>query len=255
MSDQSNTESALVAGVKIIRDLGRDAAMGKDSLPKLAFQVTKMAAKGTIDTNKKYNETLPDGGTRAYDDAEYLFTEYAKAEGKKAIHERSNGGLKANISKVRQFITFGALTTCDPQSVLEAGVAKRREMIDAGVKVKSAYAAYVDIARAQIGKDADMTPDELENVIRKPEAASPELEKILRGVFKKLEGLVTGEGAGNIQDQSVHVENAFQSIRDRLAEIDAANNTDAAEQTLALLPADKMAALLASMGYQKVEAQ
>lgn len=242
-------DKRLEDGVKVIRELGRDSALGKDSLPKLAFKLTELAADGVIDLEKKWSEPTADGGTRDYDDAEYLFTEYAKAEGKKAVHERSGGGLKANISKARQFIAFGSMTTCDPMDVLERGVAVRKRMMEDGVKAKSAYAAYVDIARFQQGIDTDATNEQLEGVIRKPERAAPEVEKILRGVMKKLEDLIAGENG--VKDDSELVDTAFQAVRDRLSEIDALNKTDETEAAVMLLPADKLADMLAKLGYQK----
>jgi len=257
-ANQSN-DNRLAEGVKFIRELGRDSAAGKDSLPKLAFQFTKMAAEGVIDLEKKYDgDDLPKGGKYKYDDAEFLFNEYSKAEGKKAVHERSSGGLKANISKARQFVQFGMLTTVDPQDVLERAAKVRKQMILDSKKVKSAYAAYIDVARTQIkGADADLTDDQLAEVIAKPEKASPELRKIIDGVFKKLEKLYT-DGVEGIVDQSDHIRTAVDSLRDRLAEIDAANQPDATDEEveteltqLATKNSDQFAALLARMGYQK----
>lgn len=260
---EAQNDTRLEEGVKFIRELGRDAALGKDSLPKLAFQFTKMAAEGIIDLEKKYEgDDLPKGGKYKYDDAEFLFNEYSKAEGKKAVHERSAGGLKANISKARQFVQFGMNTKCDPQDVLERAAKVRKQMILDSIKVKSAYAAYVDVAREQNKPEAttDLTDDQLQGVISKPEKTSPELRKILDGMYKKLEKLYT-DGIEGVQDMSDHIKDAADAIRDRIAEIDAANNPDTteeieeeAEETLAQLGArdsEKLAALLAKMGYQK----
>lgn len=262
-------DTRLEDGVKLIRELGRDAALGKDSLPKLAFQVTKMAAEGVIDKEMKYEgEAVSDKSgkstKRKYDDAEFLFNEYSKAEGKKAIHERSLGGAKANISKLRQFVAFGMLNTCDPQDVLERAAAVRKQMIVDSKKVKSAYAAYIDVAREQQKPEntADLTNEALEQVIAKPEKASPELRKILDSVFKRLEKLCT-DGIDGVTDTSDYVVNAANSIRDRLAEIDAANQPDqtdeeveaGAETALAQLGSrdnEKLAAMLAKLGYGKV---
>ena len=52
-ADQPN-DTRLEDGMKFIRELGRDAALGKDSLPKLTFQFTKMTTEGVIDLEKKY---------------------------------------------------------------------------------------------------------------------------------------------------------------------------------------------------------
>lgn len=239
-------DNRLADGVKIIRELGRDAALGKDSLPKLAFQVTKMAQDGVIDLEKKWQD--PVDASKMFDDAEYLFGEYAKAEGKKAIHERTAGGLKANVSKLRQLITFGVMTTIDPSSVLERAVKVRSEMIDQGEKVKAAYASYVDVARVQIANsDDELTDEQLTAAIRKPAAKDPEVEKILRGVYKKLENLISGEKG--VKDDSELVEQAFNAVRDRLSEIDQVNKAEDAENTLATLTPAARSALLAKLGY------
>lgn len=244
-------DTRLEDGVKVIRELGRDSAAGKDSLPKLAFKLVELAADGVIDTEKKYAETMPDGSSRPYDDAEYLFGEYARAEGKKAIHERSAGGLKANISKVRQIIQMGVMTTCDPAAVLEAAHKVRGALIEEGVKVKSAYAAYVDVARNQIASDTELTEEQIGGIVRKPEPTAPEVEKILRGIYKKLEDLISGEKGP--QDKSEHVDTAFNAVRDRLAEIDGVNATEEASATLAMLPAEKMEEMLKALGYTKAQ--
>jgi hypothetical protein len=257
-AEQPN-DTRLADGVKFIRELGKDAALGKDSLPKLAFQITKMSAEGVIDLEKKWEspEVNAKGGKIMMDDAEYLFNEYSKAEGKRAIHERTLGGQKANVSKLRQFVAFGALTTCDAQSVLERSAAIRKQMIVDSKKVKSAYAAYVDVAREQQKHDADLTDDQLEGVITKPEKASPELRKLLDSMYKKLEKLYT-DGIEGVQDQSDHIKTAADAIRDRLSEIDAINapdQTDEEVQTelmqMATKNSDQFAAILASLGYQK----
>lgn len=256
-------DTRLEDGVKFIRELGRDAALGKDSLPKLAFQFTKMAAEGVIDLEKKYDgDDNGKGGKVKYDDAEFLFGEYSKAEGKKAIHERSLGGMKANVSKARQFVAFGMLTTCDPQNVLERAANLRKQMIIDSKKVKSAYAAYVDVAREQQKLETDATDDQLEAIIAKPEKASPELRKIIDSAFKKLEKLYT-DGIDGVQDQSDLIRSACDSLRDRLAEIDAANQPDATEEEATAQAEDAVAQLgrvsdgalaemLAKLGYAKV---
>jgi hypothetical protein len=120
-------------------------------------------------------------------------------------------------------------------------------VLENGDKAKSAYAAYVDVARNQIAADADLTDEQLEAIVRKPPAAAPEVEKILRGVYKKLEDLIAGEKG--VQDQSEHVVAAFDAVRDRLAEIDAVNaGNEAAEAVTMLTPAARNA-LLAQLGY------
>jgi hypothetical protein len=76
-----------------VRQFGRDAAEGKDALPKLAMGFARAVADNVIDASKD-----KDG----HDAAARTFLEYCKSEGKKAVHNRTPESLKANISKLRQ---------------------------------------------------------------------------------------------------------------------------------------------------------
>src|ERR1700756_4094503 len=92
-----------------VRELGRHAAQGKDSLPNLAMAFCRAVQDGVIDMAK--DSDGKDGATR-------VFGEYAKAEGKKAIHDRTESGLKANVSKLRQIGTFAGNPKWDAIAVL-----------------------------------------------------------------------------------------------------------------------------------------
>lgn len=243
-------DTRLDDAMKQVKKLGEEAASGKDSLPKLAVLLTRLANDGVIDLEKKYSVDNGNGGKRTYDDAEAIFTRYAEAENKKAIHERSNGGLKANISKARQFVELGMMTAADGPKAIERAFDIRNKMLTDGDKVKSAYAAYVDVARAQKALDRDITDDELREAIRKREAASPEALKVLKGVMKKLEDLIAGEKGA--KDNDSKVEDAFNAIRDRVAEIEGPAKAEEAEEVVQLLSGPALAALMSKLGYAKV---
>lgn len=187
---------------------GEEAALGRDALPKLAHAVVKAVADGYIDINEKDN--------KGNDAATLIYEKYTAQETKKALHERSAGGKKANISKLRQIMQMGAMTTIDPVEVMQNAYEARENMIADDNKVKSAYAFYVDVARKQNAQATALTDRELEALAMKDAPAPKELEAILQSVFKKLEGLVTGENRDNVKDDDALTEAALQAIKERL---------------------------------------
>ena len=204
--------------VKDIRQFGRDAAEGKDALPKLAIRVISAADDGVISTYdpKVHGKDNPD-------DAAKIYEEYATSESKKAIHEHSAGGLKANVSKLRQLITFGSNPNCDAMAVTDKALKVRKELSDADIKVKGAYPALVDIARAQNAQDTELTDEQIRETVAKGEAEEPTVEKELTAIHKRLERLITGEKGP--QDQDPLVIQAEEAIRARLAAMVMARET------------------------------
>lgn len=208
-----------------VRQFGRNAAEGKDALPMLAARVVAAANDGVIDLDKdKHGDGV--------DDAAFLYAEYSKSEAKKSVHEMTDGGKKANVSKLRQIIKFGGMTTCDPVDVFNRTVIKRKKMVAADQKVKPAYASYVDVARAQLDLDRDMSDDEIAATITRKGPEPKDLEKILRPIEKALEGVISGENKHGVKDQSPEVITAFEQIRSRLAALIAVRETGEAIKTL-----------------------
>jgi hypothetical protein len=192
--------------IKEVRALGADKAAGGDALPAFAFRLAYAAADGVISTQED-----PNGD----DDAKRLYAEFTKTWSKKAIHEHTDGGTKANVSKARQIIKAAAKPTCDFPNTLQKVKTKREELDAADVKVKAAYAAYVDAARKQCTQDDDLSDAQIEEVCRKKESEDPTVEKILEGIAKKLEKLVTGEGGP--KDDAADTMEAYQAVRRRIA--------------------------------------
>lgn len=183
--------------------LGEEASLGRDSLPKLAHAVVKAAADGVI----------------TGDDAEDLYTRYATAESKKAIHEHSAGGKKANVSKLKQLINMGEMTTIDGVEVMQAAFEARENATAAENKVKPAYPFYVEVARAQLKSDTALDGDTLEEMAIRNDPNAKTVEGELKRAMKILEGLVTGENRDKIQDASDNTIGAFELIRDRLEQL------------------------------------
>lgn len=192
---------------------GEEASLGRDSLPKLAHAVVKAAADGVIDTETK--------NAKGEDAAAQIYAKYTAAESKKAIHEHSAGGKKANISKLRQLIAMGELTKIDAVEVMQEAFQAREGMSrEEGVKVKAAYPYYVDVARAQLGRpDKALTRQELEDIVQKDGPQPKELEKELQRAAKILEGLVTGENRDKLKDSDPLTEAALQALKERLDNI------------------------------------
>lgn len=187
---------------KLVKKLGEEAAGGKDSLPKLAHAVVKAAADGVITGS----------------DAEGIYKRYADAESNKAIHEHSVGGVKANVSKLRQLIEMGCMTTVDGVIVMdEAKQARDRMAEQEGVKLKSAYPFYIDVARAQLKADVILASDTLEELACKAEsAAEKSVEKELTAILKRVEALISGEGKHGLHDTDEDTEAAYHILKGRL---------------------------------------
>lgn len=199
--------------LKQVNKFGEEAALGKDSLPKLAHAVVRAAADGVIDTETK--------DAKGNDAAAQIYEKYAAGESKKALHEHSAGGKKANISKLRQLISMGAMTTIDAVEVMQDAFDAREGMLkEDGVKVKSSYPYYVDVAREQLKQpNGKLTKQQLESIVQKEAAAPKELEAVLKAIFSKLEGLTTGENKDKLKDQDDLTIAAFEAIRERLDNI------------------------------------
>lgn len=197
--------------LKQVSKLGEEAGLGKDSLPKLANAVVRAAADGAIDLTTKYKCKDKEG-----DVAQYLYERYAASEGKKAIHEHSAAGAKANVSKLRQLISCGLLTTVDAVELMDRAYQARENMIKDSIKVKSAYPFYVDVAREQLNTDKPLSDRELEAIAMKDEPNPKTLEGELKRALKILEGLITGENRDKVKDSHELVEAAHNSIKERI---------------------------------------
>ncbi len=215
-----------------VREYGRNSAEGKDSLPMLATRVIKASADGIIDLSKDAN---------GWDDAAKMYEAYVTAESKKAVHDHTDTGKKANVSKLRQLVIFGALTTVDPVDVHNRTFEKRLKMAKEGQNVKAAYPAYVDVARAQIKTQTELSDDELTAVLLKPEKNDPDVVTEITQIKKRIERLITGEKG--LQDNSEQIIQVNKLLGERLAAL-----TLAAETTNALSEYEVLKAKLAKLG-------
>lgn len=197
--------------MKQVGKLGEEASLGKDSLPKLAHAVVRAAADGVIDLETK--------DAKGNDAAHSLYEKYALAESKKAIHEHSSGGKKANVSKLRQLIAMGCMTTIDAVDVMQRAFQARENMISDSAKVKAAYPFYVDVAREQQKHDKPLSDNELNDLALKDAPAPKTLEGELKRALNVLEGLVTGENRDKLQDTDALTEAAYNALKERLSSL------------------------------------
>jgi hypothetical protein len=213
--------------LKQVSKLGEEASLGRDSLPKLAHAVVKAVADGVIDINEK--------DAKGNDAAMQIFERYAASEKKKSIHERSTQGIKANVSKLRQIMQMAAMTTIDAVEVMNDAYEAREAMIADDLKVKAAYAFYIDVARKQLATDKRLTKTELERLAVKDAAQPKELEQILTQAFKLLEGLVTGENRDKVKDEDELTEAAMHAVKERLDKLAIMKRTVALRQQASAL--------------------
>lgn len=238
LAHDTQNDTRLSDFMSVVRELGRDAASGKDSLPNLAVAFVRAVADGVVDMAK--DNTGDDGAAR-------VFKTYAASEGKKAVHDRTENGLKANISKLRQLGNFAGNPKWDAVDVLNRAITIRRDAQDNDIDVKPAYAAFVDVAREQLKHDEALTDDMLFATVTKTDKEKEvTLEGKLKKIAKDLENVISGEkwkdvNGNPIKDQSPEVLAAAEQINARLAALLTKKQEDEDEAKLAEIMARKAA--------------
>lgn len=205
---QDNTQTANDTGLEQFmaagRALGKDAANGAAVLPKMGCLVSEAASNGLLSNAKD-----ADGN----DDLANFYIGFTKANAKNTKYESTVGGLKANVSKLRQIAIAAAKPTCDYHgTALPAIIAKHAEMGKAGEKTKALYAAMVDAARDQNAQDDDLSDDQIAAAVRKPEPADKTVEKELAAIQKRLEDLISGDKG--VKCDAPELVDAYDIVRD-----------------------------------------
>jgi HPt (histidine-containing phosphotransfer) domain-containing protein len=179
MSNSLSNSAALDDGRKSymadVRELGRESALGKDSLPRLAMRTVEAAALGYI----------------GEDDGKAVYEEYLTAESKRLVH--TDNGKAANASKVKALIKMGLLPI-DAVDVIQRAADEHSKMRKEGLKPQPAYAAYISVARAQLASpNSELSDDEIRDamgVAQKDKTA----KDFIRSAAKALEKSLTCEG-------------------------------------------------------------
>lgn len=186
----------------VIRQLGRESAMGKDSRMKLAIKLAAAAKDGVIDE----------------DDVKELYGDYVSAESSKAIHEHTVNGQTANMSKVRQIVRAALVPALDFPHTLEVIVEVRDSYRQTETKIKPAFDCAVAAAREQL-KDplTDLVRDKIEELCVKGEPEAKDMIAKLCDEYKKLYSL-TNKANEESFNGSPQIETAMHAIGDAIKE-------------------------------------
>ena len=148
LAHNTKNDTRLADMIAEVRELGRDAARGKDAREKLALLLARGATDGYV----------------GEDDLENVLGEYIRAESNKAIHNHKADSLKVLKSKCNSILKAAAMpdpvTFADTLDRLVQNI--RPDLRGAEKKLKPAFESYVAIAREQLKiKDRNLTDDEL----------------------------------------------------------------------------------------------
>lgn len=168
----SNSAAFDEALAKRLYKLGKQSIAGDTARPDFGLAILQEAV----------------AGRKGEDDAAALYQLYLNgrldAMGGKvtaAGNDGDAGAVKQQVSKARQILKMGALPAIDPEMVMDRAMNERKEVAATGAKVKAAYDAMVDVARAQIKQpDEELTAEQLRAIVSKPEPRSKDdLEKLV----------------------------------------------------------------------------
>jgi hypothetical protein len=233
LEHSTTNDTRLAEFMASVREMGRDEASGKDALPKLAVAFVRAVADGVLEMNKDSDGN--DGAARVYYD-------YVKSKTKRQIHDRSDAGLKANISKLRQIGVFAGNPKWDAVEVFNKTFTIRADHEKDDIAVKPAYAAFVDVAREQLKQDDQLTDAQIgATVMATSKTKEVTLEGQLQKAYKILEEIVTGENKHGIKDSSSEVIQAAENLQVRLAALGLAKQTAEDEKTLEEIAARRAA--------------
>jgi len=207
---------------KLVRELGKASAEGRDALPSLAQAIVQNVANGVIDIEEKHPSILGDK-KKNVSWAVHAYEMYMQAEGKKSVHDRPSDSITAQASKLNNMFKLGAMTTVDGAEVAQRASELYAELNGGPIHNKdyrSAYDFYLTVAKAQLNSDGNqnttpLTDDQLKSLMLKPEPAPKELIGIIKGLMDSVEKLMQGKGKDKIQDTDELIEAAFNNLRDR----------------------------------------
>lgn len=177
---------------KDINKFGKASGEGASALGRLGLRCLRAAADGLISCEK------PQKGGK--DDSTLIYEAYTAMDSKHSEH--TPGGAKANASKLRQIVAMGCMTTLsDPVAVGNRVVRIHEKMTDAELKPKALFAGLVDVARAQQASDTELTDAAIQECLTKTKADKT-IEKEWEAIYKRAEGLITGEASHGLKDTS-----------------------------------------------------
>lgn len=205
LSNSAALEDQRKAAFAEARELGRESARGKDSLPKLGIRAVELTFDGIL----------------SEEDAKEYYQEHIDGESKKLIHTAA--GKAANTSKIKSFFKLGAMTTIDPVSVINNAASVHAEMRAQGLNPQSAYAAFVSVARAQLASpNSELTEEELRDAMSKT-SKEKTADSCLRSAAKQIEEAMN---LGLNDDERQYATDALQKVAAALTALVTRNERD-----------------------------
>jgi len=184
--------------VRQVKKLGRDAALGRDSLPALVAAIAEAVETNALDPAPPKDGRYQVNG-KPVSPAVYVFDIYMKEDGRKAVHDRSKKSNTAQASKIKQIIDACAKPNVNFREALVRAADARKGLFQQEAKLKPAFDSYLDMARAQIKKDSSLTDEEVEFFQHKKDVTrESNISKELEKAWRVLEKLLTGEGKSGV---------------------------------------------------------
>lgn len=225
--------------IKRARALGTESVKGEASKPNHALELVRGIVDGVLDTQDKIDEHFD-----VYMDSR------TKAISKNPLLQGNANSDKAQRSKQKQVAEMAKLPAIDAVELLAEVNDRRAALIAGEVKVKPAYDAYVDVARAQLKQPLEqITGEALDKIISKAEPKEKDTLAKLAEEYKRVYKIAE-KMAEDMLDTS-HIENARDAIADAIVALDG----DIPAMTKASKKEDEMIGFLMSKGYSKADAK
>lgn len=223
--------------------LGAMSVMSALAKPNLAIEMVRGVVDNFIDTEEKYEQHL-----------DSYFASRAKATAKntltQGLKEDNEASMKSQRSKQRQIYEMALLPAIDPVALLNEVTDRRTALIAGDVKVKPAYDAYVDVARAQKKQPLEqLTGDILDKIITKPEAGEKDIIAKLVDEYKRTYKLA--EKMAEDMLDTTHIEAARDALSDAISALDG----EVPSMTKESKKDDEMVGFLMAKGYTKAQAR
>ena len=192
--------------LKVAAQLGKTEGKAGACRPMLAKHTVKAARDGYVSTESPKDAN----GKPLPDDAQRLYEGYHNARNNNAVYDKQRKDLKVRASETRTLIRLGCMTTLDAVQL----IARAEELwldLDSSVR-KSAWQAFVDVAKAQLADDSGMiSDDQIMQAICKSEGKVATQADILKAAAKNLDRALQAPDA----DEKLH-----NRIADLMVEID-----------------------------------
>lgn len=244
MTNTHDTDVALVNdtrfedALKRAAKLGAESVKGEASKPNHALELVRNIVDDVFDTQDKID---------AHFDA-YMAAR-TKAKSTNPLLQGNPDSDKAQKSKQKQIAEMAKLPAIDAVELLAEVNDRRAMLIDGEVKVKPAYDAYVDVARAQLKQPLEQIRGEaLDAIIAKAEAKEKDTLAKLAEEYKRIYRL--NEKMAEEMIDCTHIEAALASIGDAITALDG----DIPAMTKADKKDEEMVGFLMAKGVSKADA-